>query len=80
MKKIVFNVKDKNVVEQELNELIVFKTSRNHLKKHVDAFTEQYIIQRIRELDEELTDLATELTLYLAKTELDDYEKLRKKF
>ena len=50
------------------------------LKQRVDAYTEQYITQRIRGLDEELTDLATELALYLAKPELDDYEKARKEF
>lgn len=80
IKKLILDVKTGKITEEEIDfrpEIIVDKEK---LKKKVDEFTEQYIIQKIEELDEDFTDLTSELAIYLTKAELSDYERARKDF
>lgn len=50
------------------------------IKGVIDRITDEYIRRKIAELDEDLTDLTSELALYLVKPKLTEYEAQRKQF
>ncbi|RLI77563.1 hypothetical protein DRP04_11205 [Archaeoglobales archaeon] len=53
---------------------------RDTVKIQIDRETQRYINCKVSSINEDLTDLATELLYYLSKEQLNDYEQQRKQF
>ena len=63
---------------------IVLESRRDEVLKRIkdaiDRITDEYIRRKIAELNEDLTDITSELCLYLVKPKLTEYEVQRKQF
>ncbi len=83
VKAIEYNAKTGEIKEKDV-ELELPTPDKEALKNKVDTITTQYILRKIKELDEDFDDLTNELSYYNGKLqnseELDEYEIQRRKF
>ena len=76
--RLIYSAKTGETKLEEIEFKVV--VNRTDLKRQVDQFTARYIVNKLSELNEDLVDLASEYSLYLTKSELNDYQKQRKQF